>query len=518
MKLAQKLTLFLVIGMCLVLALDFWIGVRRELDLHAADMRRDQHVTGQALGAAFAELWRTAGRERAQALVERTNRVAGQSLIRWISLDASPSRLGPQLPSSDVAALRQGREVQRASGSGGSERFFTYVPVRTDGVVSGAIEISESLAENRRYVRLMLYHQLATAGVLIGLSGLIAILLGAAFVGRPIRILVDKTRRIAAGDLAQPLDLHQHDEIGELAREIDAMCLKLDAAQHRIEAETSARIDAIERLRHADRLATVGRLASGVAHELGTPLNVASQRAKMIATGEVTGAEAADGARIVAEQTQRMTAIIRQLLDFARRQKPDKTRHDLRLVARQIVRLLAALAARRDVTLRIDEGGDAVFANVDAGQIQQAVANLVMNGIQAMESGGEVTITTGTRIVHPPADLGGTDTRFAFIEVRDQGSGIPPESLPHVFEPFFTTKEPGEGTGLGLAVAYGIVRDHGGWVELDSTPGVGSRFSIYLPIAEPAFAGLVEPDARGRDEAGSEIASATRPAAAREIL
>src|SRR5258705_1738933 len=98
-----------------------------------------------------------------------------------------------------------------------------------------------------------------------------------------------------------------------------------------------------------------------------------------------------------------------------------------------------------------------------------------------MERGGEVSIAVGVPTVRPPADHGGAEGRYARLSVRDQGAGILPEHLPHVFEPFFTTKQPGEGTGLGLAVAYGIVRDHGGWMELDSSPGLGSRFSIYLP-------------------------------------
>src|SRR5439155_13056851 len=106
-----------------------------------------------------------------------------------------------------------------------------------------------------------------------------------------------------------PLVVRQRDEIGVLATEINAMCERLAAANERIAAETAARIAAIEQLRHADRLATVGKLASGVAHELGTPLNVVSQRAKMIATGEVTGAQAADGSRIIVEQSQRMTTV-----------------------------------------------------------------------------------------------------------------------------------------------------------------------------------------------------------------
>lgn len=483
MKLAQKLALFLVLGMCLVLVLDFWMSVRRELDLHSTDMRHDQHVTGQAFGMAVSRLWNTEGRAGALALIDQANRASGQSYVRWIDLDApAGTSYAARLPAPALDPVRQGHEVHGTTDEPhGPGRFVTYVPVVADGRVVGALELSESLEQNQSYARSTFLHHLAAAAALAVLSALIALLLGAIFVGRPIRSLVRKAQRIATGDLSQPLDQQQHDEIGDLAREIDAMCEKLASARERIATETGARIEAIERLRHADRLATVGRLASGVAHELGTPLNVALQRAKMIANRDVVGDEAADGARIIAEQTRRMAAVIRQLLDFARRHTPDKARHDLRLAARQTQQLLGPLAERRDIVLKVDESEGGVFADVDGAQIQQALTNLVMNAIQAMERSGEVTIRVGTRDTRPPADHGGDEARYACLTVIDQGPGIQPEHLPHVFEPFFTTKQPGEGTGLGLAVAYGIVRDHEGWMELDSTPGRGSRFSIFLP-------------------------------------
>ena len=121
------------------------------------------------------------------------------------------------------------------------------------------------------------------------------------------------------------------------------------------------------------------------------------------------------------------------------------------------------------------------LAEVDEGQIQQALTNLVVNGIQAMPRGGRLEITVRRERAVPPIDIGGPEAEFLRIAVRDEGDGIAPDNLRRLFEPFFTTKDVGEGTGLGLAVAYGIVREHDGWIGVESTPGAGSCFSIFLP-------------------------------------
>src|SRR5690606_32144045 len=122
----------------------------------------------------------------------------------------------------------------------------------------------------------------------------------------------------------------------------------------------------------------------------------------------------------------------------------------------------------------------------DAGQVQQALANLALNAIQASPAGAVVGIALARRRVRPPSDLGGPEAEFEAITVSDRGPGIAEEHLPHVFEPFFTTKDVGEGTGLGLAVAYGIVREHGGWIDVESRTGEGSRFTLFLrPLESP---------------------------------
>jgi signal transduction histidine kinase len=191
----------------------------------------------------------------------------------------------------------------------------------------------------------------------------------------------------------------------------------------------------------------------------------------MIATGEVAGGEAAESARIIGDQADRMTRIIRQLLDFARGRRPEKGKEDLRHLAERTVTMLGPLAKKKGVDLAVD--GPVLHAQVDTNQIQQVLTNLVVNGIDATPSGGRVTVHVGGDAAQPR------------LEVVDTGSGIAPENRGRLFEPFFSTKPAGQGTGLGLAIAQGIVAEHGGDIEVDSEPGAGSTFRVVLPGASP---------------------------------
>jgi signal transduction histidine kinase len=282
--------------------------------------------------------------------------------------------------------------------------------------------------------------------------------------------------------LSQRLELAQRDEIGELAVEMNLMCDQLVAVKSRVDTETAARLTALEQLRHVNRLATVGKLAAGIAHELGAPLQVIAGRARMLLDDDVTPGDVDKNSRIIIEQADRITGIVRQLLDFARRRSAQKSQTDLRSVVRQPLALLAPIADKRSVSITLEAGESPIEADVDSEQIQQTVTNLVVNGIQAMKKGGQLRVSVRKERIVPPSDIGGPESMFACVEVEDEGEGMPSDVAAHVFEPFFTTKDVGEGTGLGLSVAYGIVREHDGFIRLSSVIGKGSRFCVYLPM------------------------------------
>jgi two-component system, NtrC family, sensor kinase len=467
MKLARKLILAIALVLLGVMALSAFLRVRRELDVFDVDMRRDHEVLARAVTKAFVGIWQMEGRAKALDLLNEISS-AERTTLRWLD---------------DPATAEPTTAKQRVS------VFLVHIP----GGPRGAIEISESRADERMYVR-----QTITQSAIVGAAlatGASFIVLGLVlwFVGRPIGRLRAKTQRIGEGDLSQPLVLRQHDEVGELAADMNVMCERLDEARKRVDAAAEERLRALEQLRHADRLATVGTLASGIAHELGTPLSVVLARARMLEEGETAAADAKKSAAVIADQVERISRIIRQLLDFARGRNAGRSVHrltsdavDLRALARSTLALVRPLADKTDVALGTDEG-EPVMAEVDAVLIQQVLLNLVMNAVQAMPGSGEVRVTVGMERTKPPPSIEGPVAEYAHIAVEDRGTGIAPEVLPRIFEPFFTTKGVGQGTGLGLSVSYGIVREHGGWMTVESHLGQGTCFRVYLPRSHEAL-------------------------------
>jgi signal transduction histidine kinase len=213
---------------------------------------------------------------------------------------------------------------------------------------------------------------------------------------------------------------------------------------------------------------------------LGTPHNVIAGREKMLRRGDVEKTVAKDYLFAISELAERATSIIRQRLYFARRRGPRMTRADLRSVVQAIAKLVEPLARRKQIEVRATSE-EAVTARGDATQLEQVVSNLVVNAIQACRERGTVELSWG--VAERSLDGSRSNaTRCAFVRVSDDGHGMSDDTLQHVFEPFFTTKDVGQGTGLGLSVAHGIVQDHGGEIGVESVPGTGSRFTVFLPL------------------------------------
>ena len=462
MKLAAKLTVGLAGLAILALALDGWMQQRRRADLLAFDAERNWRFA-QVLQANVETMWREEGPEVAERLVESTNDVTPRWEMQWQWLDELPPDVQAELPMRRSTGDVAWRFIPDSSGS---QSRFVYIPLMApDGETRAAVVAGESLAPRDAFLRSSHKRKAAVGLTVLMLSGLLATLLGSWLVERPINRIRESIRALGEGRLVPPILLDRHDEIGEIAHEINT---------------ASEQVAARERLQHADRLRTIGQLASGAAHELGTPLSVIGVRARLIASGEATGAEAQANAKAILDQSARMTAIVRQLLDYARRQGSQTGLVDLRHVVTGAIGMLEPLAQKQDVHVEVTLPEQPLLVRADLTQLQQAVTNVAMNGIQAMPQGGRLRVEVGRGSATPPVHQAATSDEWAWVRVADDGPGITPEHLPHLFEPFYTTKPVGEGTGLGLAVVRAIVEEHGGWVAAESEPGHGARFSIFL--------------------------------------
>ena len=480
MKLVPKLAIALLAGVFVVVAAFTAFRVRNEIATFDADVRRDQRIVGLTAAAALAK---TRTREDAIRLARRVDATREHIRIRFVSFAPTPDpTLAPLVHRNPSDVLAPGAWVQLVSkisdSSSDADHLITYVGAPVVDETLGAIQLDQSLAPRGTYIMRGVWSVLTSTVTMLLVCGVIVALIGAKVVGQPVSELISAARRIGEGNFAVLGPVNRADEFGELARALRSMSGDLAAARERMEAEAEARIRALEQLRHAERLATLGQLASVLAHEIGTPLNVIAGHSKMIATGRLQGSGAQESASAIGTQCDRMTGIVRRILDYARRRPPRRTQIDAAVVMRQACELLSGLAQQRQVSLSFEapEGDMRLFADPD--QLQQAITNLVLNAIQASAPGQQITLRAHTTT---DAHELSTSDSFVVFTVEDHGQGISEEARSRIFEPFFTTKPPGEGTGLGLSVVRDIVQEHGGVVEVSSHVGEGATFSLHLP-------------------------------------
>jgi signal transduction histidine kinase len=318
--------------------------------------------------------------------------------------------------------------------------------------------------------------------------GVAVYLLLASGVVTPLRRLIDAIDAVSKGDLSRGVLPEKDDEIGSLAGRFNAMTNYLREARAEEAQANTARLTMETRLRHSEKLATMGQMAAEIAHEVGTPLNVIGGRARSLARRSQDPAEVQKNARIIGVQVERITKIIRQVLDFSRKSRPTLGQVDVRQVVAESLEFIDEICKRQRIETAVDAPDDLPSIPGDPGEIQQVCLNLLMNSVHAMPSGGRLTIRLARLDRRKEGLALAPPVSYLSMEVEDTGNGIPQADRDRIFEAFFTTKDTGEGTGLGLAVAKGIVKDHDGWIEVDDHPQRGAVFRVFLPINTEAHA------------------------------
>jgi two-component system NtrC family sensor kinase len=331
--------------------------------------------------------------------------------------------------------------------------------------VLGVLDISMSLREVDRETRASQNSLLLFGIVAIAAVSMMIYLLVKQIVLKPVHEIVAATRKVAAGDLHYKIAVNKRDEIGYLASSFNEMTQKLAEAQRQVY--------------QSQKLAAVGQLAAGVAHEINNPLTGVLSYSSFLLKRAQDKPEFKEDLEVIVRETKRCRGIVQGLLDFARQSPPEKHESDIGEILERAIRIVQTQIDPRRVELKKNVRTDLPKVCADANQIQQVLVNLLINANDAMSAGGG-TLTLSAQVA---TDGGAAPAQAKEIEIRvsDTGCGITPDNLQKIFDPFFSTKGP-KGTGLGLAVAWGIVEKHNGRIEVESEVGKGTTFRVLLPL------------------------------------
>jgi len=342
------------------------------------------------------------------------------------------------------------------------------------GVLDTAVSLARVRDQTREYTQRLV---LLSVAMLLATGASLTLLIQK-LVNRPIRDILRHTRKVGKMELGDQIAISSGDEIGHLARSFNEMTTNLKTARdqletwaHTLETKVDERTRELQRMQaqliRSEKLASLGEIVAGIAHELNNPLTGVLVLASLLEKEKDIDPESREDLRVIVHETQRCARIVKGLLEFSRETTPQKVPSDLHQIMEKSLALIGTQSIFHDV--RIEKAYDPEIppAMVDPNQLEQVFINILLNAAQAMSGGGTLGIATRTT---------GSDLE---VIIRDTGAGIPQEHLRRIFDPFFTTKE--KGTGLGLAVSYGIVENHGGAIEVESTVGVGTTFTIRFP-------------------------------------
>ncbi len=321
----------------------------------------------------------------------------------------------------------------------------------------GAIVTERSMASAEASIATNRNLLIVYGALIFVLVGIVLWLLIVRLVSQPVSELLKQMRRVERGDFNARAEAQRPDQIGELARDFNAMVRSLDTAKRELHESHE------KQMQQASKLATIGELASGIAHEIRNPLAGIGAAVEVLADGrdaEVVGE--------IRQQITRLNKTLRELLDFARQREPEVAPTDVMEIVRPMLTLVRPDAQKYRVQIVEEFPPGLPAISADAGQAQQALLNVLLNAIQAMPEGGTLTVS---------AIVNGN----VAIRIRDTGAGIPEENLAKIFSPFFTTKH--RGTGLGLAITRTIMEKHGGAIHVQTEAGRGTTFTLEFAHA-----------------------------------
>jgi two-component system NtrC family sensor kinase len=360
--------------------------------------------------------------------------------------------------------------------------------------VLGVLDIVYPLDAIERTLKSNTYKLIIMSIGFIILAGLLLGYLVNRMIYLPLSDLDEGASRLAKGDLENKIPVRSKDEFGQLAASFNSMTralrqsrVDLESWGHTLEEKVKEASRELE-LAHAEtarseKLASVGLLAAGIAHELNNPLTGVLTFAHLVRKNLPDDSRDAEDLDLVIRETKRCAGIIRRLLDFSREKTPEKAYGNLNKIIEETVQLVEQPAQLEDIEIITDLDEKLPMVWLDESLIKQVIMNMLVNARHAIENGGTISIRTRFCDANGCPDSITSSEGMAEITISDNGCGIAPENLQKIFDPFFTTKGVGKGTGLGLSVSHGTVKAHRGTIEVTSEVGKGTEFRIYLAVA-----------------------------------
>lgn len=481
MRLSITLIVFVVAPLIALLALAAWLGLYQLEDQVDARKQEEIELIARAIRLPLSyslELGRLGAIREALNSAFEFDRVYGAHVF-----DQSGGLIASAGAGASAERLRENRitDINDANDRLGAfeqvdgEELYSYFVPLTDsgGRIVGILQLSRRGAEFQSALRRV---RLFGVAALLSIGAMFAaiILVGhRRAIGGPIRRLVSSMQRVESGNRAHRTPMAGPGEIRTLAEGFNSMLDSIEKSERELEARRS-RQQALEAdLRHSQKLAAIGALATGIAHELGTPLSVLDGKAQRLLRRRRSTDVMHDVAQAIRTEVARMESIIRQLMDFARRNPTSRAQEPADRLVEVAVAALRDSGDVQGARIEIAGDGEPPVLHVDRNRMQRALFNLLKNAAQATGPGGRVRIGWLSAPEGP------------CLYVDDDGPGISDELKPRLFEPFFTTKCVTDGTGLGLAVVHGAVEDHGARIIVERSPGLaGARFRIVFPPSQ----------------------------------
>jgi two-component system NtrC family sensor kinase len=494
LSLSTRLILLLTLMVGAVMALGGWYLLRQRVAILEQAMRNELQAHALTLQLALEEAYRAGRTNDAQRLIDRLSENPKiYSVILFDQQGQIAILSNPKAP----PALRQPPAVHRVlSGAQqmelwqDSEVFSILLPLNLGRGRRAAFELSQPAAfiaaDKARAARDIALITLTLFGAVI-----LTVLVVARYnLLRPINELLQGATQIGRGQLGYRVIAAQGGhELTRLARAFNEMAARLAEQRQAAEREAQERLELERQLRQSERLAVVGRLAAGVAHELGAPLNVIKGRVELVQAHATNLTEKQQrNLSIINSQADAITHIVRQLLNLARPLPLQREPIKLSLLLDGVIELLEAEAAQAGVSLQVPALAG-LWITGDRKLLHQVLLNVCLNAVQAMSQGGTLRFSVEPAPAEPETETAAPPLAQPCLALRisDTGPGIAPEVLEHIFDPFFTTKDVGQGTGLGLSVSRRIVEEHGGRIEAANQTAGGAVFTLWLPqIPAPA--------------------------------